>query len=90
MKLCWDEEKRAKTLKERGLDFADCEEVFAGPTIEYPDDRKDYGEQRWITIGFLGTKLVVIVSTQRVDCTRIISMRRAERSERKLYEKEMG
>jgi uncharacterized DUF497 family protein len=93
MTLCWDEAKRQKTLKERGLDFARCEEVlfWPGSTLDYEDDSQNYGEQRWITVGFLETKLVLIVRTEPDDeHTRIISMRYASRSERRRYEKEMG
>ena len=91
MKLSWDEDKRRRTLKERGLDFARCSEVFEGPTLSFEDDRRDYGEQRWVTVGLLDTRLVCIVSTDVSDeCTRIISMRDATRRERKLYEKEVG
>jgi uncharacterized DUF497 family protein len=86
MKFEWDEAKRQKTLNERGLDFARCEEVFCGPTVEFPDDRCDYGELRMVTIGFLEAELVVIVSTQRDESTRVISMRRATKHERELYE----
>jgi hypothetical protein len=53
MKLTYDPEKRARTMKERGLDFQDCAEVFAGPNIEIPDKRRDYSEDRTKTIGFL-------------------------------------
>jgi hypothetical protein len=35
------------------LDFEDCVEVFAGETFDYPDDRRDYGEPRMITVGIL-------------------------------------
>ena len=46
MKITYDPAKRARTLKERGLDFEDCGEVFAGPTLDAPDNRLDYGEPR--------------------------------------------
>jgi uncharacterized DUF497 family protein len=91
MILCWDEAKRQETLKKRGLDFARCEEVLSGPTLDYEDDSYAYGERRWITVGFLETKLVLIVRTEPGDeHTRIISMRYASLSERRKYEKEMG
>jgi uncharacterized protein len=90
MKLCWDEQKCKKTLEERGLDFARCVEVFADATVDFEDDRIDYGEERWITVGFLDGKMVVIVRTEREECTRIISMREATKAERKKYEKKMG
>jgi uncharacterized DUF497 family protein len=84
--LTWDPAKRTKNLARHGLDFARCEEVFAGQTIEFEDDRMDYGERRVVTLGFLDTNLVAIVSTERGPDTRIISMRRATRRERKIYE----
>lgn len=49
MEISYDPEKRDRALAERGLDFEDAEHVFAGPTIELLDDRKDYGETRWVT-----------------------------------------
>jgi uncharacterized protein len=89
MALTWDPAKRKKALKNRGLDFARCNEVFDGPTVEFPDDRDDYGEHRVVTIGTLDSNLVVIVSTERGLDTRIISMRRANKRERKIYEEEI-
>jgi uncharacterized DUF497 family protein len=47
MHFTWHELKRQATLKRRGLDFAQAEQVFAGPTFTFEDDRKDYGEQWW-------------------------------------------
>jgi uncharacterized DUF497 family protein len=85
MEFEWDEAKRQETLKERGLDFARCEEVFSGQTVDFADDRQDYGEFRLVTIGFLEVELVVIVSTQRGESTRILSMRRATKQEREIY-----
>ena len=45
--------------------MARAAEVFAGPTLSVTDDREDYGEQRFITIGFLGGAMVVLVWTPR-------------------------
>lgn len=50
-----DPEKRRLTLEHRGLDMARAEEIFDGATLTITDDRKDYGEERFITIGFLET-----------------------------------
>ena len=90
MKLEWDEEKRRRTLKDRGLDFEDCEAVFAGPTFSYVDDRRDYGEDRHVTVGILDGHLVLIVHTERQDATRIISMRRANANEAAEFRKYLG
>ncbi|MBR4736351.1 MAG: BrnT family toxin [Rhodocyclaceae bacterium] len=51
MKIEYDPAKRAKTLRERGLDFEDAREVFAGKQFTFEDTRRDYGEHRFITAG---------------------------------------
>ena len=85
MILTFDPEKRAATLKHRGLDFADAAKVFAGRHLQIEDDRKDYGETRWITVGRLGRSLVVVVWTPRGEARRIVSMRKCNARERKRF-----
>ena len=85
MRFTWFETKRLATLQRRGLDFADAEQVFAGPTFTFEDDREDYGEERWVTFGLLRGQVVVIVHTETEDEIRVISMRAAERDEQLLY-----
>lgn len=75
MTITFDPAKRDRTLKERGLDFADADKVFAGDRATWIDDRFDYDEVRWITAGWLGGRMVVIVWTQRGTARHIISMR---------------
>jgi uncharacterized DUF497 family protein len=86
MKLEYDEEKRALTLEHRGLDFAHAVNVFDSPTFTLVDDRKDYGEIRYLTLGTLDAKVVAVVWTQRGEAHRIISMRECHAKERKRYE----
>ena len=81
----FDEAKRAATLEARGLDMARAGEVFAGATLTVEDDRRDYGEDRFITIGFLDAVMVILVWTPRDGAYRIISMRKANERERTLY-----
>jgi uncharacterized DUF497 family protein len=83
----FDAEKREKTLMERGLDFADSAKVFAGLHFVARDDRFDYGEERFITVGYLVDRIVVLVWTPRNDARRIISMRYANDREISRYEK---
>lgn len=85
MKITYDPAKRASTLKERGLDFEDCEEVFAGPTISKPDFRRDYNELRITTVGWLHGRMVVVVWTERDGTRRVISMRKANDREKAIY-----
>jgi uncharacterized protein len=83
--LEWDEEKRLKTMRERSLDFAYCVEVFARPHVTVCDERQDYGELRFISIGMVARRIVVIVWTKRGIKRRIISMRKANEREKTLY-----
>ncbi len=85
MRIEFDETKRAETIKARELDMARAADVFAGATLTVEDDRQDYGEVRYITIGFLDEAMVVLVWTRRDDAHRIISMRRANERERRHY-----
>ena len=76
---------RTATLEARGLDMARADEVFAGATLTVEDDRQDYGEDRFITIGFLDATMVVLIWTPRDGAHRVISMRKANERERTLY-----
>jgi uncharacterized DUF497 family protein len=89
MRISWDEKKRQRTLKERGLDFADAQLVFAGRLMTLPDDRHDYGEPRFITAGWLRGRFVVIVWTPRGGSRRIISMRYGHADEEAYYKEQM-
>lgn len=86
MKVEFDAAKRAGTLEQRGLDMARAGEVFDGASLTVEDDRMDYGETRYITIGFLDERMVVLVWTLRGDVHRIISMRKANDREKAIYE----
>jgi len=85
LRLTYDSQKRADTLAHRGLDFEDAAHVFAGRHLQIEDDRFDYGETRWQTIGRLNDRIVMVVWTERGDARHIISMRKCNDRERKRY-----
>lgn len=85
MNFEWDEEKRKSNIAKHGLDFADAKYVFERATFTFEDDRFDYGEQRFITIGMVKSIVVVIAHTEQNDVIRIISMRKASKHEQKIY-----
>lgn len=85
MKISYDQAKRYKTFAEPGLDFDDAEQVFVGRTIDFIDDRRDYGEARWLSFGYLRQRLVVIVWTPRGGLRHIFSMRKANGREQEKY-----
>ena len=89
MKLTWYEPKRAQTLERRVLDFAHADRVFAGRTITHLDDRRDYGEERFQTIGRLNNITVMVVWTPRGETRHIFSMRKCNVRERKRYQQQL-
>ena len=65
MKISFDPAKRAWTLSERGLDFMEAEKVFLAETIDIPDRRRDYGEPRVNSVGYLRGRMVIVCWTPR-------------------------
>jgi len=87
MKFAWDKRKTQTNIEKHGLDFADAYKVFESPMLVKLDDRKDYGEDRWIGIGLMDMRVVVIIFTEPKENTiRVISFRKATNDERKRYE----
>ncbi len=85
VQLEFDSIKRAKTLAERSLDFSRAGDVFAAKHFTAPDDRQEYAEDRFITVGVLDARLVVVIWTPRGEVRRIISMRKANDREKSFY-----
>lgn len=85
MSIAYDPAKRDWTLRARGLDFEDAEEVFAGSVYQHRDERRDYGETRLISIGFPRGRMVVVVWTPRAKDRHVISMRKANEREKARY-----
>lgn len=83
----WDEQKNKANIRKHSLDFADAWEIFEAPILTASDTREDYGEIRWIGIGLLRERVIVIVFTEpSEDTIRIISMRKALKHERIKFE----
>ncbi len=87
MKFDWDEDKNRVNINKRGLDFADAWQIFDGPLLTALDTREDYGEDRWVGIGFLQERVVVVVFVEQdADTLHIISLRKAQKYERQRFE----
>ena len=87
MQFEWDEAKNLENIRKHKIDFTDVPEIFEGSMLIELDDRINYGEDRWIGIGFLRNGVAVVAWTERRnDIIRIISARRANRYERKRFE----
>ena len=90
MEITFDPEKRAETLRRRRIDFLDAKNVFAGRTYTIPDERFPYPEDRFITVGLLSGRMVIVVWTPMEDGRRIISMRKANAREQARYIQQLG
>ncbi len=81
----WDENKRITNIRKHGIDFADVTIVFEGDIVTFEDDRFNYGEQRFVTLGWLQGRVIAVVHTNREEYTRIISARKATKYEQQIY-----
>ncbi len=90
MRYEWGEAKRQANIQKHGIDFIEIEKVFAGETVTILDDRFDYGETRFVTVGWLNGQVVVIAHTETDEVIRIISARKATKNEEISYFKEIA
>lgn len=83
MEFEWDENKRKTNIAKHGIDFIDAQKIFDYDTVTIEDNR--FGEQRFIAIGLLNGKTIVVVYTERSNIIRIISARKATKNEQQIY-----
>ena len=83
MEFEWDEAKNRTNILKHGIDFETAKRIFDGPVLSRRDSRRDYGEDRYISVGRAGdAALVVVAHTERGGRIRLISARPASRTER--------
>ncbi len=88
VRLEWDEAKNQSNIRKHGLDFKDAFQIFSSPMLVRLDTRYNYDEVRWIGIGIIQNRVVVIVYVELPDgeTKRVISLRKALAYERKRFE----
>lgn len=91
MEFHWDTNKNLNNIKKHGIDFIDAIEMFNHPLLSCIDKRNEYGEDRWVGIGFLKGIIAVIVYTEDEinDSIRIISVRKATKNESEKFKKSL-
>ncbi len=83
----WDAGKNRANITKHGVSFELAMRIFEGFTVDAPDDRFTYGEERTISIGMVGgIAILTVAHTDRNGATRLISARQANKQERKRYE----
>ena len=86
MEISIDLTKNERNLADRGLPFTLVEQLeWAGAIIE-EDVRKNYGERRYLALGFIESRLHAVVFTPRAGKVHVISSRKANQREVKDYE----
>ncbi len=87
MQFEWDEGKNHLNIRKHGIDFIDAIDVFNHPVLTTLDGREDYGEERWIALGWMRATMAVVVYVERCGpIIRIVSARKATKHEAKRYE----
>jgi uncharacterized DUF497 family protein len=82
----WDEAKAESNYSKHGVSFELAVDVFKDVfAIEFSDDRKDYGEERFVIVGIVDGNLLSVIYTERQDVIRLISARRATKNEQAKY-----
>jgi len=90
MRFDWDEKKRLINIRKHGIDFADVPAIFELDTVTVIDDRVDYGETRYQTLGLLKARVIMVVHTESETVIRIISARKANKYEEEIYFSEIS
>lgn len=87
----WDDNKNQSNIAKHGVSFDLAKRIFENPVLTWIDDRVDYGEERSLSVGTVDRVLflVVVHTTRSKGKIRIISARRANRSERLRYEEKI-
>lgn len=86
MEFEWDEHKNQWNIKERNISFIHAVCIFSGWVFEQQSNREDYGEVRIKAIGKVDDIVLCVVYTMRGKKRRIISVRKASRHERQIYD----
>jgi uncharacterized protein len=83
----WDEAEDATNRCKHGLGFRQAAEIFRGFVLVGEDRRRDYGKPRFIALGEYDGEVIRLIFTERDGNIRIISARKANKNDRKNYQK---
>lgn len=81
----WEEARRARNMKEFGVDFVRAAAMFDNPILEREDIRQFYGERRFLALGQAGGFFMVVAWTPRGSRRRILEAWKADRDDEAIY-----
>ncbi|TDK37551.1 BrnT family toxin [Rhizobium deserti] len=90
MEFEWDETKRQQVLRERGVDILYAALIFEGPVLTRTDDRADYGEIRYVSLGVVDDECFIVVTTDRNNVRRLITAWKGSRNDRSRYQESLA
>ncbi len=88
MEFDWDDNKDRRNRTKHGISLAAAKDFDWVTALRIPDIRKEYGEMRYVALGYIDQRLHVCVYTERTGTFRIISLRKANKKEEAIYEDE--
>ncbi len=87
----WDDRKAAQNAAKHGVPFEYAVRVFLDPhRVETEDRRRDYSEERWITVGRIEGRLFAVAYTPRGKVIQVISARKANEREQRKYDETLS
>lgn len=85
MQFEWDEAKRVSNYQKHGVDFLEAALIFEGDVLTQKDETKDYGEDRFNSLGLVDGQVYNVTHTERDGKIRIISAWQGGRKEHEQY-----
>jgi len=87
----WDTKKAAQNVAKHGVPFDYAARVFLDThRLDSEDTRRDYREERRITMGKTDDRLFVVAYTLRGEVVRLISARKANPREQRQYDETLS
>jgi uncharacterized DUF497 family protein len=87
MEFEFDCEKDRINRQKHGISLAAAERMDFDTARIRKDERRDYQEPRWLAAGLIGDRLHMLAFTMRGETLRVISLRKANRRERRDYDR---
>ena len=85
MQITFDEAKDALNQSKHGVSLTEAEKLEWDDALIWQDTRRGYGEARMVALCAIDERLYCVVYVDREDARRIISLRKANNKEKKLY-----
>ena len=77
LRIYFDPAKNERNIRDRGLSFESAADFDFETALVLVDDRREYGEVRYVGLGYLAERLHVLCFAEAPDGIRVISFRKA-------------